>query len=215
MTKHLTLPIVILSFFSCENVGYIAESRISITSDGHFLYGNWTAIDYCVYNNNNCTGDCHNQEFLPIIFVDQALSMISTIRDLEIDYDGNTSGYGNISFIGGEFISRTTTYTVGSDWGTGTVGGSVIFSGDYFVNENIDTLQLIYSDSGECIRQEIDNGGWTIYDGFDLFRYHRKMTNDDSTECYDYFEVDDYNDTTNFVETWYPAYCAKLTFYKQ
>ena len=33
--------------------------------------------------------------------------MISTIRDLEIDYDGNTSGYGDISFIGGEFISRT------------------------------------------------------------------------------------------------------------
>ena len=209
MTKHLTLPIVILSFFSCENVGYIAESRISITSDGHFLYGNWTAIDYCVYNNNNCTGDCHNQEFLPIIFVDQALSMISTIRDLEIDYDGNTSGYGNISFIGGEFISRTNTYGVGSDWGTGTVGGSVIFSGHYFVNENVDTLQLIYSHSGECIRKKISNG-WDPYPWLNT-----TLTDDDSSECYDYYEVDNYNDTTNFVETWYPAYCAKLTFYKQ
>ena len=209
MTKHLTLPIVILSFFSCENVGYIAESRISITSDGHFLYGNWTAIDYCVYNNNNCTGDCYNHEFLPIIFVDQALSMISTIRDLEIDYDGNTSGYGNISFIGGEFISRTNTYGVGSDWGTGTVGGSVIFSGHYFVNENVDTLQLIYSHSGECIRKKISNG-WDPYPWLNT-----TLTDDDSSECYDYYEVDNYNDTTNFVETWYPAYCAKLTFYKQ
>ena len=127
MTKHLTLPIVILSFFSCENVGYIAESRISITSDGHFLYGNWTAIDYCVYNNNNCTGDCYNHEFLPIIFHDRVVVMIDTIRNLEIDYDGNTSGYGNMSFIGGKFISRANTHTTASDWGSATVG-AILFS---------------------------------------------------------------------------------------
>ena len=204
MTKHLTLLLLIgLAFWSCKD----SESN---EQDEHFLSGYWKVIGYCVYNNKNCTGECNNQEFLPIIFVDQFLSMISTTRDLEIDYDGNTSGYGEISFIGGEFISRTPTYIVGSDWGTGTVGGSVIFSGDYFVNENIDTLQLIYSLSGECIREKISNAGWDPSPWLNT-----TLANDDSSECYDYYEVDNNNDTTNFIKTWYPAYCAKLTFYKQ
>ena len=201
------LLIILLSSFGCYHLD--ENTTDEPVDEQHHLSGYWTVIDYCVYD-NDCTGDCHSQEFLPIRYNGLfGLGIIDSIRDIEIDYYGNGSGYGNISFIGGEFYSRSEFVTIGSDWGSSTFGGNIIFSGDYFYNENMDTLQLIYSISGECIRRQIEVVYWPDQP------YRTRITGEDSTECYNDYEIDDDNDTTGFIETWYPSYCAKLTFNKQ
>ena len=122
---------------------------------------------------------------------------------ITIDENGDADNFpANINFSHSQ--QNFTVGTNGYSWSpfpgiTNNVSGFNYFSGTYILNDDNNTLDLIYYDAAECIVSTSED-----WDG------SGSLTNEDSIECYNY-----YNNTTYYYETWFPEYCAKITLTKQ
>ena len=204
--KKILLILPLLFWLGCGG-----DSPIS----GHPFAGTWKVTDYCVYESANCDSNCNNQEFIPIFYT-AGLSMstykwsyLSEGRVITIDENGDAGG-------GINFSQSQQNFTVASDgysWSpfpgiTNNVSGFNYFSGTCILNDDNNTLELIYYEDAECIgstSEDWDGNFWIEYA--------------DSIECYNYYGPDMWyptdSDSTYYYETWFPEYCAKITLTKQ
>ena len=176
----------------------------------HPFAGTWKVTDYCVYESANCDSNCNNQEFIPIFakggwpLRTYMWSYLIEGRVITINENGDAGG-------GINFSQSQQNFTVASDgysWSpfpgiTNNVPGVNYFSGTCILNDDNNTLELIYDKDAECIRSTSEDwdGSFGLGDG---------IVYSDSIECYNYY----YN-TTYYYETWVPEYCAKITLTKQ
>ena len=195
--KKILLILPLLFWLGCGG-----DSPIS----GHPFAGTWKVTDYCVYESANCDSNCNNQEFIPIFakggwpLHTSRWSYLIEGRVITIDENGDADG-------GINFSQSQQNFTVGADgysWSpfpgiTNNVSGFNYFSGTYILNDDNNTLELIYYEDAECIGSTSED-----WDGSVWIEYA------DSIECYNY-----YNNTTYYYETWFPEYCAKSTLTKQ
>ena len=182
----------------------------------HPFAGTWKVTDYCVYESANCDSNCNNQEFIPIFFQGGILnstyrwSYLIEGRVITIDENGYFDNSTSISNSSG---SRFTVGTDGYSWESfpgvgGSVPGSEYFSGTYILNDDNNTLELIYYKNSVCIRSTSEDWDGSVW-----------MAGSDSIECYNYYGSDMWYptdwDSTYYYETWVPEYCAKITLTKQ
>ena len=207
--KKLLLILPLLFWLGCGG-----DYESGDTGWRHPFVGTWKVTDYCVYESANCDSNCNNQEFLPIFYQGYwgFTYMINNIDGevITIDEDGDGVGFS----AGINFSHSQQNFTVGADgysWSpfpgiTNYMNGYTIFSGTCILNDDNNTLDLIYYAAAECIVSTSED-----WDG------SGSLTNEDSIECYNYHIVNNnygFNDTTYYYETWYPEYCAKITLTK-
>ena len=190
----------------------------------HPFAGTWKVTDYCVYESANCDSNCNNQEFIPIFAKGGwplRTSRWSYVDGRVITIDENGDAGGGINFSQSQ--QNFTVGTNGYSWSpfpgiTNNVSGFNYFSGTCILNDDKNTLKLIYNKNAVCMRSRSED-----WDGFidgwfgEYVRYQS-----DSIECYDRWIITThtdfgftYNDTTYYYETWFPEYCAKITLTKQ
>ena len=173
----------------------------------HPFAGTWKVTDYCVYESANCDSNCNNQEFIPIFYI---ANLVTTYRGLFFS-EGRViriDGMGDAGSI--NFSWDEQNFTVGSDaitWEFGSIPGSEYVSGTCILNDDNNTLELIYHKYAQCIRSTSEGWDGSIW-----------MAGSDSIECYDKWIINIQppfdNDTTYYYFTWIPEYCAKSTLTK-
>ena len=196
------------------------------TDSKHPFAGTWKVSDYCVYESANCDSNCNNQEFIPIFYTAGGISMntykwscLSEGRVITIDENGDADGGINFSQSQQNFMAGSGGFSWESFPGVGgSLPGSTYLSGTCILNDDKNTLELIYNKNAVCMRSRSED-----WDGFidgwfgEYVRYQS-----DSIECYDRWIITThtdfgftYNDTTYYYETWFPEHCAKSTLTKQ
>ena len=207
-------------------LGCDVNSSTSYVHPTHPFAGTWKVSDYCVYESANCDSNCNNQEFLPIFYQGYwgFTYMINNIDGevITIDEDGDGVGFS----AGINFSHSQQNFTVGADgysWSpfpgiTNNVSGFNYFSGTYILNDDNNTLELIYDKDAECIRSTSEDWDGSLDGWYGEYASYQS----DSIECYDRWIITThtdfgftYNDTTYYYETWFPEYCAKITLTKQ
>ena len=211
--KKILLILPLLFWLGC------ADNSSTGTGTGwiHPFAGTWKVTDYCVYESANCDSNCNNQEFIPIFAKGGwplRTSRWSYVdgRVITIDENGDADNFpANINFSHSQ--QNFTVGTNGYSWSpfpgiTNNVSGFNYFSGTYILNDDNNTLELIYYEDAECIgstSEDWDGNFWIEYA--------------DSIECYNYYGPDMWyptdSDSTYYYETWFPEYCAKITLTKQ
>ena len=169
------------------------------------LIGTWKYLEYCVYKSDDCDGNCNYQQFIPIVYsyssfpIGSQVRVINTIGsdDLIINDDFQGEGFfGTSSFSTSPntfcFCTSGGSFEAFPGAGNSNYSGTNKASGTYELEEDNGILKLIYYKASKCV-QHVTN---------DLASYH-KFFDADSVECID----------SNY--TWYPSYCAKITFIKQ
>ena len=204
--KKILLILPLLFWLGCGG-----DSPIS----GHPFAGTWKVTDYCVYESANCDSNCNNQEFIPIFakggwpLHTSRWSYLIEGRVITIDENGDAGGGINFSQSQQNFTVGTNGYSWSPFPGiTNNVSGFNYFSGTYILNDDNNTLELIYYEDAECIgstSEDLDGNVWIEYA--------------DSIECYNHYGPDMWyptdSDSTYYYETWFPEYCAKITLTKQ
>ena len=206
--KKLLLILPLLFWLGCGG-----DYESGDTGWRHPFVGTWKVTDYCVYESANCDSNCNNQEFLPIFYQGYwgFTYMINNIDGEVITIDENGDAGGCINFSQSQ--QNFTVGTNGYSWSpfpgiTNNVSGFNYFSGTYILNDDNNTLELIYYEDAECIgstSEDWDGNFWIEYA--------------DSIECYNHYGPDMWyptdSDSTYYYETWFPEYCAKITLTKQ
>jgi hypothetical protein len=138
---------------------------------------------------------------------------------ITIDENGDADGGINFSQSQQNFRAGSGGYSWESFPGVGgSLPGSTYLSGTCILNDDKNTLELIYNKNAVCMRSRSED-----WDGF-IDGYYGEYAGyqSDSTECYDRWIITThtnfghtYNDTTYYYETWFPEHCAKSTLTKQ
>ena len=180
------------------------------TGTKHPFAGTWKVSDYCVYESANCDSNCNNQEFIPVFYKAGILnstymwSYLIEGRVVTIDENGDAGGGINFSQSQQNFTAGNDGYSWESFPGVGgSLPGSTYLSGTCILNDDKNTLELIYYKDAECIGSTSEDWDGSVWGSV-------WMVYSDSIECYNYY----YN-TTYYYETWVPEYCAKITLTKQ
>ena len=185
------------------------------TGTKHPFAGTWKVSDYCVYESANCDSNCNNQEFIPIFYT-AGLSMLtykwsylSEGRVITIDENGDADGGINFSQSQQNFMAGSGGYSWESFPGVGgSVSGATYLSGTCILNDDKNTLELIYDKNAVCIRSTSEDWDGSVW-----------MVGSDSIECYNHYGPNPWfptdSDSTYYYETWFPEYCAKITLTKQ
>ena len=221
MMKRILQILPLLFWLGC------ADNSSNTTGRIHPFAGTWKVTDYCVYESLNISLDsnCNNQEFIPIFY--QAgipystymWSYLSEGRVITIDENGDAGGGINFSQSQQNFTAGSDGYSWESFPGVGgSVPGTTYLSGTCILNDDKNTLELIYNKNAACMRSMSEDWDGSL-DGW----YGESVWNQpDSIECYDRWIITThtdfwwtYNDTTYYYETWFPEHCAKSTLTKQ
>jgi len=201
-----------------------ADNSSNSTGWIHPFAGTWKVTDYCVYESANCDSNCNNQEFIPIFYQAGILmstykwSYLSEGRVITIDENGDAGGGINFSQSQQNFTAGSGGYSWESFPGVGgSVPGTTYLSGTCILNDDKNTLELIYNKNAVCISSTSEDWDGS-FDGLN----GEGIVYSDSIECYDRWIITThsdfgftYNDTTYYYYTWFPEYCAKSTLTKQ
>ena len=181
----------------------------------HPFAGTWKVTDYCVYESANCDSNCNNQEFIPVFYKAGILnstymwSYLIEGRVITIDENGDAGGGINFSQSQQNFTAGNDGYSWESFPGVGgSVPGATYLSGTCILNDDKNTLELIYDKNAVCIRSTSEDWDGSVW-----------MVGSDSIECYNHYGPNPWfptdSDSTYYYETWFPEYCAKITLTKQ
>jgi hypothetical protein len=153
-------------------------------------------------------------------------SYLSEGRVITIDENGDADGGINFSQSQQNFMAGSGGYSWESFPGVGgSVSGTTYLSGTCILNDDKNTLELIYNKNAVCMRSMSEDwdgslDGW--YGEYASYQSEQFGQGADSIECYDRWIITThtdfgftYNDTTYYYETWFPEHCAKSTLTKQ
>jgi len=208
-----------LNFFDFNDEETFTEPPI------HPFAGTWKVTDYCVYESLNISldGNCNNQEFIPIFYQagipysTNMWSYLSEGRVITIDENGNAVGGLNFSQSQQNFTASSN-WEVWSNFLGEKSDTTTYLSGTCILNDDKNTLELIYDKNALCIRSTSEDwdGSFDVLNG-------EGIVYSDSIECYDRWIITThsdfggitYNDSTYYYQTWVPQYRAKITLTKQ